>query len=253
MFRRLSLFARSSIGKKALMSLTGALLIVFLIAHVAGNLTLFADETGATFDAYSHKLRGNPLLPLLELGLAVLFIAHIALGVRTSLENRQARPARYKELASHGQRTWSSISMLASGCLILVFLVIHLLDFRLTAELGEPLAPLVVARLASPMGAAIYFIGVGAVGVHLWHAVQSLLQTLGFNHPAYRPWIQNGGKLLAGLLALGFWLFPTVCLLQPGRWLFEGQATTAESTAREDARDAGPRGSPTALAEREEH
>jgi succinate dehydrogenase / fumarate reductase cytochrome b subunit len=230
MFRRLSLFARSSIGKKALMSLTGIGLILFLIAHVAGNLTLFADDSGAAFDAYSHTLRSNPLLPLAEIALAALFIAHIALGVRAALANWQARPVRYKQLAAHGDRTWSSISMLASGSLVLVFLVIHLFDFRLEAETGQELAPMVVARLSTPLGAAIYFVGVGAVGLHLWHAVQSLFQTLGLHHPSYRPWIQNGGRGLAAVLAVLFWLFPTFCLLQPGRWTFG-----AETTASQDA------------------
>jgi succinate dehydrogenase / fumarate reductase cytochrome b subunit len=140
--------------------------------------------------------------------------------------------------------------MLASGCLVLVFTVIHLIDFRFTADLDEPLAPLVVARLSSPLGAAIYFVGVGAVGLHLWHAVQSLCQTLGLHHPAYRPWIVLGGRVLAGLLAVGFWLFPTVCLLQPGRWKLE-----PEAAAGADARGAHgvlQRASPTARAEREE-
>jgi succinate dehydrogenase / fumarate reductase cytochrome b subunit len=195
---------------------------------VAGNLTLFADDTGAAFDAYAHTLRSNPLLPLGEIALAALFIAHIALGVRSALANWQARPVRYKELAAHGQRTWSSITMLASGSLVLVFLVIHLFDFRLEAGPGEDLAPLVVARLSSPLGAAIYFVGVGAVGLHLWHAVQSLFQSLGLHHPSYRPWIQNGGKALAGLLAVLFWLFPTFCLLQPGRWTIGAETTAIE-------------------------
>jgi succinate dehydrogenase / fumarate reductase cytochrome b subunit len=246
MVQRLSRFARSSIGKKALMSLTGALLVVYLIAHLAGNLTLFGDDTGETFDAYAHKLRENPLLPLAEVGLAALFIAHIALGVRTALENRQARPVRYRQVAPHGRRSWSAISMLASGCLVLVFTVIHVLDFRLTAGPGEPLAPLVVARLSSPIGALIYFVGVGAVGVHLWHALQSLCQTLGLNHPAYRPWIVIGGRVLAGVLALGFWLFPTFCLLQPGRWKVEREVAAGAAPAAEQ------RASPTARAEREE-
>lgn len=230
MFRRLSQFARSSIGQKSLMSVTGLLLIGFLIAHVAGNLTLFADERGEVFDAYAHKLRSNPLLPLLEIGLAGLFVAHIALGVRTALANRGARPARYKELAPHGQRTWSSTTMLVTGCLVLVFLIIHLFDFRLAAGPEEDLAPLVVARLSSPVGAAIYFVGVGALGIHLWHAFQSLFQTLGLVHPRYRPLIRRVGWGVAGVLAALFWLFPTFCLLQPDRWQL-GTETAQESPA----------------------
>ena len=93
------------------MSLSGILLILFLVGHVAGNLTLFADDTGATFDKYAHTLRSNPLLPLIEIGLTALFLFHIGLGLRTALENRQARQSRYKQLDSHGNRTWSSITV----------------------------------------------------------------------------------------------------------------------------------------------
>jgi succinate dehydrogenase / fumarate reductase cytochrome b subunit len=234
MFRRLNQFARSSIGQKSLMSVTGLLLIGFLIAHVAGNLTLFADDTGEVFDSYAHKLRSNPLLPVAELGLAALFIAHIVLGVRTELANRTARPARYKELAPHGRRTWSSITMLVTGCLVLVFLIVHLFDFRLAVEEDQDLAPMVVARLSSPVGAAIYFVGVGALGIHLWHAFQSLFQTLGLVHPRYRPLIRKAGWGLAGVLAGLFWLFPTFCLLQPDRWRV-GTETAREAPAESAA------------------
>ena len=229
MATRFLLFARSSIGKKTFMSLSGILLLLFLLGHVAGNLTLFADPSGETFDAYAHTLRSNPLLPVVELGLAALFLVHIGLGLRTALENRQARPSRYKQLESHGNRTWSSVTMIVTGTAVLVFLVIHLLDFRLAAGPGDDLAPMVVARLSSPLGAAIYFLGVGALGVHLWHAFQSLFQTLGIHHPRYRPLIRRAGYGVAGGFALLFWLFPTFCLLQPGRWVFDGTETAREA------------------------
>jgi succinate dehydrogenase / fumarate reductase cytochrome b subunit len=220
MFLRLTTFATSSIGKKAFMSISGLLLIGFLVAHVAGNLTLFVDGDGSTFDAYANTLRTNPLLPVLEIGLTALFLTHIALGMRTALENSRARPVRYKQLNAHGNRTWSSTSMIITGVIVLIFLVIHLYDFRLTAGEDDLLAPMVVARLSTPLGAGIYFIGVGALGVHLWHAFQSLFQTLGFHHSRYRPLIRAVGWGVAALLAVLFWLFPTLCLAQPERWDF---------------------------------
>src|SRR5262245_59770138 len=98
----------SSLGKKALMSLTGLLLVGYLVLHLAGNLLLFGDDTGKKFDAYAHSIEENPLLPVAEIILLVLFVAHIALGLRTALENREARKRRYKELAPHGNRTFAS-------------------------------------------------------------------------------------------------------------------------------------------------
>src|SRR6186997_2911513 len=105
--KRLAAILSSSIGKKALMSVTGLLLIGFLVAHVAGNLKLWADDDGRSFDAYAAGLQSlGPVLILGEIGLALLFVAHVALGVRVTLENRAARKQRYAVSASAGQRTF---------------------------------------------------------------------------------------------------------------------------------------------------
>ncbi len=198
------------------MSLTGAGLVLFVLVHLAGNLTLYADRSGATFDQYSEKLERNPLLPAAEAGLVTLFLVHIALGIHTALANREARPVRYKELAPHGERTLASVSMLVTGLLILIFLVVHLLDFRLAKRAPEGLAHMVVERLSTPLGAALYLVGVGALGVHLWHAFQSAFQSLGLHHPRYRPAIQKAGWTLALALGLGFATFPVVLSIAPG-------------------------------------
>ena len=93
--------------------------------------------------------------------------------------------------------------------------------------------------LSSPVGAAIYFLGVGALGVHLWHAFQSLFQSLGLNHPRYSPLIKKAGWGVAVLFSVLFWLFPTVCMLKPDRWSLDAQ-TSAEADAEPGAtRDHG--------------
>ena len=234
MFSRLTAFARSSIGKKTFMSLSGGALILFLIGHVAGNLTLFAGTDGHLFDAYADTLRSNPALPLVELGLTALFVAHIVLGLRTALENREARPERYKSLNSHGNRTAASVSMIVTGSIVLVFLIIHLLDFRFAEEDPRGFSAMVVDRLSTPLGAGIYFIGVGALGLHLWHAFQSLFQSLGLHHPRYRPLIKNVGYGLAATFAILFWLFPTVCLLKPDRWDFSEAESAHEAPTQSE-------------------
>lgn len=221
MLERLGAFLRSSIGKKSLMSATGLLLILYLVAHLAGNLSLFADDTGESFDAYATLLQSNPLLPFAEIGLLVLFVAHIALGLRTASENREARQTRYKELASHGNRTVSSMSMVITGLIVLVFVVIHLWDFRITPRNPEGLAFMVVTRLATPAGAAIYVVGVLALGVHLWHAWQSSLQTLGVSHGAYTAALRRFGYGLAVVLGVGFASFPVLIYLFPREAVLE--------------------------------
>ena len=80
----------ASIGKKAWMAISGLLLVGFLVTHLAGNLLLFIDQDGSAFNAYAEALSSNPLLPVAELVLASLFIAHIALGLRVSNQNRRS-------------------------------------------------------------------------------------------------------------------------------------------------------------------
>ncbi len=243
MLLRLRAVVRSSIGRKLVMSLTGFLLVLFVLAHLAGNLTLFADGDGSAFDGYAEGLEKNPLLPVAEIGLALLFLAHIAMGIRTALANREARPARYKELAPHGRRTLASVTMLVTGLMILVFLGVHLTDFRLASRAPQGLAHMVVERLSTPLGAGIYLLGVAALGLHVWHAFQSAFQSLGLNHPRYRPAIVKAGWALALVLGLGFAAFPVVLSLAP-----ESFGRASAETALGPAHGTSTQGSPTEAA-----
>jgi len=212
---RLVRFLNSSIGKKFSMAVTGLLLIGFLVTHLLGNLTLYADDTGEMFNAYEHALTSNPLLPIAEVGLLVLFVIHIALGIRVTLENRESRKSDYQIRSTKGARTLASGSMIITGVLVLVFLVVHLKDFRI-AKMGvgeHDMALMVKERLASPVGALIYLIGVGALGIHLSHAFKGALQTLGVSHPRYTPLIEKASLALAVLLFLGFASFPLILWL----------------------------------------
>lgn len=244
MFHRLGCFLRSSIGRKFLMSLTGAALMGFVLVHLLGNLTLFADTSGSAFDRYAHALESNPLLPLAEIGLVVLFVVHIALGIRLALDNRDARQARYKELQAHGGRTLASLTMPVTGVLILIFLIVHLLDFRLAERDPDGLAAMVVARLQSPLAALVYVVGVLALGVHLWHAFQSAFQSLGLFHPRYRDLIRNAGRAFAVLVAVGFAAFPAAILMSPSSLARgpEPGAEVAPSTQESPVAPAGVEG-----------
>lgn len=209
-------FLNTSIGKKVSMAITGLALIGFLVVHLAGNFTLYADDTGEAFNAYAHLLESNPLLPIAEIVLLGLFLAHIGMGIRVSLQNREARKSRYHQRTTHGKQTFASASMLATGIIIAIFLVVHISDFRIAKELVEggeyDMAQMVKDRLASPLGALIYIGGVGALAIHLSHAFNSALQTLGLNHPKYTPLLEKAGLGLAVILGLGFASFPIYLL-----------------------------------------
>lgn len=199
-------FLNSSIGRKYVMALSGLSLTLFLLVHMAGNLTLYVSNDA--FNAYAHALESNPLLPLAEAGLLALFLVHIAFAVLLTVRNKSARDTGYKADLGMGAKTVASTTMWITGPLILVFLLIHLWDFRISKEFAEDgdydLAWMVVDRLNSPAGLIIYMLGIAMVGLHMWHAFQSAFQTLGVAHPRYRNLILWTGRAVTVLLVAGF-------------------------------------------------
>lgn len=201
-------FLESSIGKKIMVALAGLFLCGFLAMHLLGNLLLFVGP--AAFNKYAETLEHNPLLPIAEVGLVVLFLVHIALSVRARIANNAARPVEYEAYAGKGARTPGSKSMAISGSLILIFLIVHIKSFRLAAEeIRETnLYDLVTGSFTNPLYAGFYIVALVAIGLHLSHGFQSAFQTLGLNHPRYTPTIKKLGLAFAILVALGFISMP---------------------------------------------
>jgi succinate dehydrogenase cytochrome b subunit len=210
MFRWLGRFLSSSVGKKTVMAITGLSLVGFLITHLLGNLNLWigGDEG---FNGYAEHLESYGwLLTIAEVGLFAIFVIHASLALKITAENRAARSRGYMRRESLGGMTPGSATMLVTGLILLLFIVIHVIDFRvpkLTGELDD-LALAVRARLSTPLGAGIYLVGVLAMGLHLSHAIQSGFQSLGLSHPRWTPIIRAGGRAIAVLLTLGFASFP---------------------------------------------
>ena len=207
----------SSIGKKLLMALSGLLLFGFLAVHLAENLLIYSDSSGATFNGYANWLSTRSWVPLLELGLAALFLVHIVQAVRVSLQNRAARRTPYAVYPGHGGKTLASTSMLLTGGFVLAFLILHLLQFRLAPEeQREHMTQLVRSEFEKPPVLAAYLLGLIALAIHLAHGLQSALQSLGIAHPRYTPLLQKLSVLLAVLLALGFGSFPVFFFASAG-------------------------------------
>lgn len=209
----------SSLGKKLVMALSGLLLFGFLCVHLAENLLIYVDGEGKAFDQYVDFLTAQAWIPLAELALGALFLVHIVQAFRVSLENKGARRTPYALTPGHGGRSLGSTSMLITGCVVLIFLILHLLDFRigrLSHEEHEGLFALVRAKLSTPLGAGLYLLGMLALGLHLSHGFQSAFQTLGWSHPRYTPLVRKLSIALAVLLALGFASFPIYFLVSGG-------------------------------------
>ena len=197
-------FLTSSIGRKYVMAVTGLSLTLFLLVHMAGNLTIYAGNEA--FNEYADLIESNPLLPLAEAGLAGLFLDPCRVRRGADRAEQDLTRGELQGGARHGRKTVASTTMWITGPLLLVFLLIHIWDFRIAKELVEEydLAQMVVDRLKSPIGFGIYVIAIVLVGLHMWHAFQSAFQTLGVAHLRYRALIKNTGRLITALLVAGF-------------------------------------------------
>ncbi|HED64234.1 MAG TPA: succinate dehydrogenase cytochrome b subunit [Planctomycetes bacterium] len=207
----------SSVGRKIVLGLTGLLLVGFLFEHLHGNLKLYEGD-GEAFVDYVNWLQGYGwLLRVAEFGLLGLFVAHIVIALRLTLENREARRTGYVVRSSTGKKTAASASMFVTGALLIAFLIKHLLDFRFHHEFFDDPSGEVREHLASPGTAAIYILAALVLGLHLSHGFRSAFQSIGASHPKLDPILEKLGPLVAALLALGFASFPVYFLFFGGK------------------------------------
>lgn len=199
-----------SVGTKILIGLTGLALFLYLLTHIAGNALVLLGP--ASFNAYAHTLTGNPLLPVIELGLLLVFLLHIYQTVTMYLANRQARPVRYrmkKPAGRSSRKSLASSTMIVSGLWLLAFVVIHVRTFRFgvdyqTAEGVRDLYRIEMEAFSRPLTVAFYALTMLLVGSHLWHGGASALQSLGADSPRWTPRLLTAGKVMAVLIAGGF-------------------------------------------------
>ncbi|MFZ7127732.1 MAG: succinate dehydrogenase cytochrome b subunit [Desulfobacterales bacterium] len=197
----------SSIGKKLMMAITGMSFIGFLAAHLAGNLTLYGGPD--LFNSYAEHLQSlGPVLRIAEAVMITLFAIHVLTALLLFLQNRQARPDRYRTFKSPGGRTLGSDTMPYTGILILVFLIFHLMNFTFVDKTGTTVFQIVQTSFQNPVYVGLYILAMVIVAIHVSHGFWSLFQTLGLNHPKYMPAIMTVGIVLSLIFALGFGFLP---------------------------------------------
>jgi len=184
----------TSIGRKAVMAGSGLLLGGFILVHLAENLLLFKGE--AAYNGWVDLLLSNPVTPFLEIGLLLIFVAHIITGVWVRVEDFFNAPCGYEARNWQGGRTIGSATMLYTAAAILAYLVYHMLTFRFVDH-SMGFYQMVTYAFRDPVFVAIYISGSAALALHLSHGMQSAFQTLGLNHPKYTPFIKLGGILVA--------------------------------------------------------
>jgi len=202
----------STIGKKYVMAITGLIWFGYLIVHLWGNLKIYA---GPTFlNDYGGFLRsvGEPffgfsqLLWVARIILIPAFIIHIWSAIQLTSRDRASRPQGYSR-RKNLESTFASRTMIYGGLFILLFVIFHLLDFTFgtvnpSYEDGN-IYHNVVASFHQPIVVLFYVLAMIAVGLHLWHGIWSLFQTLGWNTARVNRLIRNFATFAALLLTLG--------------------------------------------------
>lgn len=214
--------ATSSVGKKVITGITGIALGLFVIVHLAGNLTLFLGDHGRALNEYAHFLETlghGALLPIAEIGLVVIVIAHIASTIAVTMRNKSARPIGYYASADAGHtshKTPSSRTMIYTGLILAAFLVLHVFQFRI-ANLSNTVyqAPgvrdlyrLVYETFQNPVYVWLYVGVMVMLGLHLRHGLWSAWQSLGLNNKRLMPVLYGAAVLVSILLAVGFLSIP---------------------------------------------
>ncbi|MDH7605430.1 MAG: succinate dehydrogenase cytochrome b subunit [Melioribacter sp.] len=203
----------SSIGKKILMAVTGVCLMLFLIIHLINNLSLFGGPQ--IFNTVVKNLDTiKPLVRVIEVILLLIFVFHIYDGIRLWYENKKARPVKYKINASSENTNIFSRTMIWSGSIIFIFLIIHLKTFWIAFNFGHPLAlshnyyQILVEAFSNPVYSLFYVIAMILLGFHLMHGFQSAFQTFGWNNRKYFPIIQKLGLIYTLIMVIGFSSIP---------------------------------------------
>ena len=221
-------FITSSIARKFVMSITGVFLIVFLLAHLSGNLLLLVPDGGNAFNVYAHFMKHNILIILSEFILFGGIIFHAVQGIILLKQNKAARPVAYAMEKAEVKSKFSKW-MGPLGIAILVLLILHLVDFfayKYTADFmggikmvtieGVEMANLseiVYAKFANPLYVLIYIVFMLVLAFHLHHGFQSAFQSLGLNHKKYTPIISKVGTIYAILIPLAFAIIPIMIFL----------------------------------------
>ncbi len=198
-----STLIKSSVGKKAVMALSGLFLCAYLVIHLIGNLMLFAGPE--IFNSYVEALSSvKPLVRAIEVILAGLFLTHILLSVKLTRDNSTSSSIKYDTNKAGENSGFFSRNMGLSGSILFIFLVTHLstiwTQFQTQHEAGNFYSIIVgkTVGLGNPYITTLYCIAMVLLGFHLRHGFQSAFQSFGIRYNKYSGLIEG--------IAVFFWL-----------------------------------------------
>jgi succinate dehydrogenase / fumarate reductase, cytochrome b subunit len=213
------------------MAITGLMLLGFVLAHMIGNLKVYAgfsDTVGLyEIDYYGVALREllYPLLPkyaalwVLRIGLIGAFVLHVHAAYSLTLMNRKARPVGYQGPRQYLAANYASRTMRWSGVIVLFYLAFHLADFTLGIqpfapegwEYGAVQANFVASFSRVPV-AVLYIVANLALGQHIFHGAWSMFQSLGVNNPRFNAWRRYFAIAFAAIVVIGNVSLPVAVL-----------------------------------------
>jgi succinate dehydrogenase / fumarate reductase cytochrome b subunit len=203
------------------MAITGLLMVLFVVGHLLGNLTIFAGQDG--INAYAARL--HEIAPLvwgtrIVMGAAVLL--HLYIAIQITLENSAAKPDKYA-VSNSLRATFASKTMIWTGVLMAAFVGYHLLQFTLRVTPGLQLGfdsldrfdvyGMVVASLEQTLPALVYVVAMVSLFLHLSHGIQSAFQTLGLSNAMLLPRYTVAGKVVSGIFLVGLGSIPVLILV----------------------------------------
>ncbi len=212
----------SSVGKKIAMAATGLFLVLFVIVHLIGNTSIFAGPDG--INAYAHQLHSlGPIVWIFRLVMLSVFLLHIWLGIKLTLENKMARPVGYAR-KQNLRTSYAAQIMIYSGLVLLLFVIYHLLHF--TVRVTNPdisafvdaagrfdVYAMVVLSFQKFFISLTYVIAMVFLLLHLSHGIGSMFQSSGLNNARTLPTIQTAGKWVAIALLVGYIAIPITILV----------------------------------------
>ena len=224
------LFA-STLGRKYLMAASGFALVLFIVVHLLGNLTLYTGS-GDAINSYAAKLDALGIGKLiLEIGLGLTILLHVITAFQVTYSSKVARPIQYESAKSKGGPTKNTVTtrtMIITGVVLLVFIVVHLIQFRFgpkiedgyTANINGVMVHdiyRVVVETFLDLKNVIFYVGcMFFLGFHFRHGFWSAFQSLGMLNPRWSKPIHALGLIIAILLTVGFLFMPIYIYVTQG-------------------------------------
>ena len=218
--------AKTTVGQKFWMSITGLFLIIFLAVHLTANLMIVFDDTGELYNEVVHFMGTNPIIRIMEPILALGFIIHIILATILTLRNQGMRPVNYNVHKLGHTSSWASRNMFILGLTILAFLTLHIINFWVKLKFGgvgtvtidgvemEDGYTMVATLFSMPIYSIIYIIAVLGLAYHISHGFWSAFQTIGWSNEKWRRILTGCAYCYAVIIAVGFSIIPIYFLIK---------------------------------------